>query len=244
MGHVDHPGRHQRLEHGGVAQASPGLLEVGHGGVGQLAHPVHPGTDQVAQPRQVLARVAPPLRQHVGAQPQRDRGVAGQVPGVEQPEGDADVAGRGAGHLVERAHRVVEPDVGVPQRVEHLLGHLAELHRRVVDDDHVEVGVRRQLASPVAAHGHQRDAGVLTPRDRVLEDPSAQGVGPLGPLLALGGGHGSLQSGVASGQCSGAGVRRQRCARATRARAHRLSRVRPPRSRGPRCGRGRRCRSG
>ena len=38
VGHVDQPGRHQRLEHGGVAQPALGLLEVGHRDVGELAH--------------------------------------------------------------------------------------------------------------------------------------------------------------------------------------------------------------
>ena len=50
--------------------------------------------DQLPQRGQLVAGVAAPVREQVGAQPQGQRRVAGQVPGVEQPERDPRV-GRG-----------------------------------------------------------------------------------------------------------------------------------------------------
>ena len=59
--HVDQPGRDQRLEHGRVAQAALGLLDVGHREVRELADQVVPVADQVVQRGQPVARRTPPV---------------------------------------------------------------------------------------------------------------------------------------------------------------------------------------
>ncbi len=153
---VDQPGGHQGLEHGRVAQAALGLLQVRHGEVGQLADQPVPVAHQPMQLRQAVPRRAPPLREHRGAQPEGEVGVAGEVPNVEQPGGDPHVLARGRHHLRQRAHGVVELRPGVPDRVPHLLPDLAEIDLLVVDENHVEVGVRRQLGPPVAPDRDQR----------------------------------------------------------------------------------------
>ena len=124
---VDQPGRDQRLEHGRVADPALGLLEVGHRLVRELAHQVVPRADELVQLRQPLAGVPAPLREHGGAQPKGEVGVAGQVPHVEQAGGDPQVGLGGRDHLGQRPHRVVDVRAGVPQRVPELLGDPAQL---------------------------------------------------------------------------------------------------------------------
>ena len=127
---VDQPGGDQRLEDARVAQAALGLLEVGHRHVRELAHQLVPGLDQLAQLGQPVLRGPPPVGEHLGAQPQRQVRVAGEVPQVEQAEGDAQVARRGLEHAAERADGVVELGARVPERVPDLLGARAPARRR------------------------------------------------------------------------------------------------------------------
>ncbi len=90
-GHVDQPGRLERLEHRGVAQAALGLLDVGHRDVGELPDDLVALVHQLAQRGEPVARLAPPRGEHGGAQPQGQVGVAGQVPDVEQAQRDLEV---------------------------------------------------------------------------------------------------------------------------------------------------------
>ena len=94
----------------------------------ELAHPLPAAADQLAQRGQLVAGVAPPVREQVGAQPQGQRRVAGEVPGVEQAERDPGVGAGRVGDLRERPHRVVEVRAGVPERVPDLLGDPAHPH--------------------------------------------------------------------------------------------------------------------
>jgi hypothetical protein len=187
--YVDQPGGHQRLEDGGIAQPALGLLQVRHREMRQLADQAVPVAHQPMQLGQPLPRRAPPLRQHRRAQPQREVGVAGEVPHVEQPGGDPDVGTRGRNHLRQRAHGVVELRAGVPDRVPHLLPELAELDDLVVHQHHVEVAVRRQLGPPVAPDRDQRRAD-LEPAAAVVRR-RAELVRLRGAGGSVGGGHGA-----------------------------------------------------
>ena len=157
---VDQPGGDQCLEHAGVAQSALGLLEVGHRHVRELAHQLVPGLDQLAQLGQPVLRGPPPVGEHLGAQPQGQVRVAGEVPQVEQAEGDAQVGHRGLEHAAEGADGVVELGPGVPERVPDLLGPRPQLDAVVAHQHDVEVRVRRQLGPPVPADRDQRGPGV------------------------------------------------------------------------------------
>ena len=160
--HVDQPGRDQRLEHGRVAQPALGLLEVGHRQRARARPSARAAPATSA--RSAGSRSRASRRQCasiVGAQPQGQVRVAGEVPHVEQPERDPQVGVRlrrvisGACAPSGRASRR-SPTAGTrparPPRRRSTLG--------VVDQHHVEVGVRRQLAPPVAADGDQRAPGL------------------------------------------------------------------------------------
>ena len=75
----------------------------------------------------------------------------GQVPQVEHPQRDPEVVTGGRHGLGERPDRVVEVGTGVPQRVPHLLRQRPGVDGVVVDQHHVEVGVRREVAAAVPA---------------------------------------------------------------------------------------------
>ena len=180
---VDQPGGDQRLEDGGVAQAAFGLLDVGHRDVRQLAHQLVPGVDEAAQLGQPVLGGPSPVGEHLAPQPQGQVRVAGEVPEVEQPQGDTEVGRRGVEHPARGAHRVVELGPRVPERVPDLLGARPQVDAVVPHQHDVEVGVRRQLGPPVPADRHQRHALLRQPgRD---EGRRAPGVGGLRAGLAL-----------------------------------------------------------
>ena len=223
VGYVDQPARHQRLEHGGVAQPADRLLQVGDGRVRQLAGLATPLGDQLAQLLEPGAGVATPLVQHGGAQPQGQVGVTGQVAGVEHPGRHPEVRGSLVEHLLDAAHRVVDVRAGVPERVPDLARPLPHLDLVVVHEHDVEVAERRQLLAAVAAHRHQGHTRLGAARS--LERIGTQPVGRTRAFRALGGGHG----------CS-AGLR-QRTRRGRRCGPARRSRSGRPTPCRRRCGR-------
>ena len=183
---VDEPAGLDRLEHARVAQAALGLLHVGHRGVRELAGDVVALAGQRLELGQPRARLAPPVGEHRGAQPQREARVAREVAYVEEPQRDPQVA-RGVDDLAHRAHRVVEPAPGVPQRVPERAAELAQVDAVLVDEHHVEVGVGRELAAPVAADRDQGHPGGGPCGGGVRL--AAELVGRGGPGLALCCGH-------------------------------------------------------
>ncbi len=91
----------------------------------QVGAPGH----QLVQLGQPLTRIASPLVEQRRAQSQGQVGVAGQVPGVEQPERHPRI---GRGLLVglgRGAHRVVDVGSGVPQRVPEARGPVCPARR-------------------------------------------------------------------------------------------------------------------
>ena len=193
-------GLHHGDQGGDVAQAAVGLLQVGLeqeadvavGGVA-LGHLF----GQHAEPRWLLADppVTGPLQDGLG-----HLGLATDDPGVEQAEGHPQVLGRHVEDLGRLAHAVVEGDPLVPHRVPDAVGGGRDVLPALVDQHHVEVAERAELAPSVAADGHQGHApGVaagrlveqagepLVGRRRVgpAEGVPSQ-VGPVDQLLASG----------------------------------------------------------
>ena len=86
-----------------------------------------------------------------------DLGLAPHEPAVEQAERDPDVLGRRAEDLGGTAHRVVEVDPLVPDRVPDGVGDLPDVPVSVVDEHHIEVAVRAEGTPPVAPHSHESE---------------------------------------------------------------------------------------
>ena len=103
------------------------------------------------------------MRRHwstaAGDEPCGQRRVAGDVPGVEQPERDLDVVVGDGQRLGQRADGVVQAQPGVPDRVPEAGGELVHAGHAGVQQDEVEVAVRGALPPAEAADGDQRDAG-------------------------------------------------------------------------------------
>ena len=171
---VGQPRRGQRPQHGHVAQAAPGLLQVRLEGLGQVAVagvPLLDGLDQLGQP---LAGVAAPVvRQRWPGWRSTTSGSPATQVRSSRPDRRGQVAGGDAAALGHGADAVVEPDAGVPDRVPEPVGELGDLRggegAPVVQQDEVEVAERPGLAAGEAADGRERDA---------LDPAAPGGLGP------------------------------------------------------------------
>ena len=99
-----------------VAQAAPGLLQVGLEQEGELAEALLALGRQGAQLRQPGAGPRPPVLERPLAQPGAQPGIAGDGPRVEQPEGHLEVGRRdrlaSAGVRTEWSRRTPESQTG------------------------------------------------------------------------------------------------------------------------------------
>jgi hypothetical protein len=144
-------------QHLSLAQAAVGLLEVGFEQEGQLADLAGPPAAQVAQLRQQAGGGRAPAAEGRRPEPRGELGVAGDQPGVEQAEPGLDVGGGDRDRLGDRAHRVVQPQAGVPHGVPEGVGERGDLGTPVVDQHEVQVAEGRRLAPAQAADGDQRE---------------------------------------------------------------------------------------
>ena len=103
-----------------------------------------------------------PLPPRPADQQRRQVGVAGDVPRLEHRQPGRDVLAGDLERLRHGPHAVVEPNVGVPQRVPQQLGDLADdLGGHVVVQQHqIEIGVRQHLAAAEPTGGDDREATV------------------------------------------------------------------------------------
>ena len=224
MGSIGDPGGGNRAQDRQVAQSAVGLLDVGLQQVRQLTVAGRPLADGGLQVRQAPGRQRPPVGEHGGLQGRRGRLVTGHRPGIQESEHDLDVGGGHATGLGDRAHRVVQPEPGVPDRVPEPVGDLGD-RAPGVQQDEVQVAAGTQLTPAVAAHGHEccpglRGAGGLEQlrqplvgqgRQRLArltarpalggEEVGAGGQEPVaGRELGRGGGHGVLSGNGGSGE--------------------------------------------
>ncbi len=141
-----------------VAQPAVRLFQVGLEQKGDVTVGAVTLLDLGGEDRKPLAGAPPPLRPGFGQHGIGDRCVAGYHPAVEEAELGPEIV---AGHLEDfrrPAHRVVELDPLVPHRVPDGVGDLGDVAPAGVDEHHVEVAERRQLAPSVPTHGDQRQA--------------------------------------------------------------------------------------
>ncbi len=102
---------------------------------------------------------------------------------VEQAEDRLEILLGHADRFIRGTDRVVEADAGVPDRVPDLVGQGADVAAPGVDDDQIEIGVRRRFAPAEPADRDQRQpvrpvraVGEGQPGEQ-LAQPSVVGVG-------------------------------------------------------------------
>lgn len=161
---VGEPGGGDGAQRGGVAQAAAGLLEVGFEEELQLALALGALGAQLLEFGETFRRLVAPVGEDGRAQSCGEAEVAGEVPGVQQPELDLEVLARGLACLGGRTDGVVEVEAEVPDRIPDAVGqggHRAGIGAAVVQEQQVEVAARGELAAAVAADGDERDAAQL-----------------------------------------------------------------------------------
>src|SRR5674536_188701 len=82
------------------------------------------------------------------------------MPDVEQAEGGLEIGGRDRYRLADRAHRVVQPDAGVPDGVPQPVGQGPDVTATAIDQHQVEVAAGSGFPPAVPADRDQRDPGL------------------------------------------------------------------------------------
>ena len=151
----------QRLH---VAEPAVAVLEVGLEEEGDIAG-LGPSLDHLrAQGVEPAPTVAAPAGAALRRQPGRQLLVAGQVADAQRRRRRVEVVAGEGELVVERPHGMAELEPGVPQRVPQRRRRLADpADLAVVDEEHVDVALRRQLATAVAADGDEGHRRALAP---------------------------------------------------------------------------------
>ena len=154
------PRRRDRLDGVHVPLPAARLLQIRLEQVGELA--VEPGAllVQRLQLGQPGPGVGPPVLERALAEPRRQVRVARDVPGVQQPEGDLEIAAGHPSGLRHGPHGVVEPRARVPDRVPDPVGDPGDAVSAVVQHQHVEIAAGEQFLAAVAADRDQGHAGL------------------------------------------------------------------------------------
>ena len=163
-GPVDQLRRGERVEQLDVAQTPVAVLEVGLDAVRDLARALparRRGGDEVVE---AVPDARAPRLAGRGGQALGEVRVAREVADLEQAQRHPQVGGGDLDGLAHRAHRVVQPDPGVPERVPERVRDAGDAllvpppAAPVVHEDEVEIGVRRELPAPESTDRHQRRA--------------------------------------------------------------------------------------
>ncbi len=123
--HAGQDGHHpsERTQQAQVPLAAPGLLEVRFEQEGQVAEAVVAGPGGLVDGRKPAPGPGRPLLEDPAEDGVGQIGVAGDPPGVEQPEGHLDVGVHGGADLLGGPHAVVQVQPGVPDRIPDGVGH-------------------------------------------------------------------------------------------------------------------------
>ena len=179
---VGEPARGQGAQRDRVAQAAAGLLEVGFEQVGELAEARGALGEGVQDLRQAPAGPGAPVVEQVPAGAGHQAAVAGEDAQVEQPGAGGEVGGGDLAALLRGAHRVVQAQALVPQRVPDPVGEgrdvVAAQAPAVVQQDEVDVAGGAAVAAGQRADAGQRHpGGVVQQAGRDLGE-RGQGLGP------------------------------------------------------------------
>jgi hypothetical protein len=124
------------------------------------------GRGELLELRHQPHRGAPPLVAGGGDQLAGQVRIAGDVPGVEQAERDLDVVVRDGERLGQRADRVVQAQLGVPDRVPERGRDPVDPGLAVVQQHEIQVAVRRAVLPAQAADRDQADPGQVAGEHR------------------------------------------------------------------------------
>src|SRR3984957_15320471 len=154
------PGGGDRLDGVHVPLPAARLLQIRLEQVGELAVEPGPLLVQPLELGQPGPGVGPPVLERALAEPRRQVRVARDVPGVQQPEGDLEIAPGHPPGLRHGPHGVIEPGARVPDRVPDPVGDPGDAVPAVVQHQHVEVAAGEQFLAAVAADRDQGHAGL------------------------------------------------------------------------------------
>ena len=160
-------GDRQRVEQLHIAQPTAAGLEVGLGAMCDLAAALPACFGVFDEFVEARSDSGAPLPTRTTDQQRRQIGVARDVAHLEHRQAGRDVLTGDLERLGNGSHAVVEPNVGVPQRVPQLFGDVADhvLALIVVQQHQVEVGVRQQFPPAEAAGGDDGEATGLGDSD-------------------------------------------------------------------------------
>ena len=152
----------QRLD---VAQPAVAVLEVGLEQERDVAGLGAPLDHLRAQRVEPAPAVAAPAGEPLGGQPGRQLLVAREVTGAQRGGRRVEVVAGEAELVVERAHGVAELQTGVPERVPERRRRLVDApDLAVVEEEHVDVALRGELAAAVATDGDEGHRRTLPTR--------------------------------------------------------------------------------
>src|SRR5271166_6134908 len=117
------------------------------------------------------------LRQNLAVQPREECRVTGQKAAVEQRDGELDIVLVEARAVVERARGRTDTQADVPHLLAdapHWLLHVAAQRFVLRQKKQVNIGMRKQSASPEAAQRDQREAGAVAAGNMLLPEVNGQ----------------------------------------------------------------------
>ena len=160
-----------------------GLLQIGLEEKGDVAVGAMALVDLFGQDGEPLSGPGAPQVEGPGQKGRHHVGIPGHRAAVEQAELGPEVLGGDLQDLGRPADRVVEAHALVPDRVPDGVGDGADVAPTLVDEDHVEVAARAQLAAAVAADRHQGEVAEISVGGMV-EEPGQPAVGDPGQGMA------------------------------------------------------------
>ena len=156
MGDVCDPRCGDRPQHRCLPKAAVGFLEIRFEQGRELPESLAPNIDEGPKIGHATRGHRPPVREDTRLQLLRDSLVTSHDPGIEHSEEHLHVVTRHAPCLAHRAHAVIEPEAGVPDRVPQAVRCPRCASRvRAVKENEIEVAARNQLHAPVTSDGDE-----------------------------------------------------------------------------------------
>ena len=168
-----------------VTEAAAALLQVGLDVECDLPGLGVPPRHPVAELCQPVAGTALPRRAGAIRQARRQRGIAGDVAGVQQRGGGVEILCGQAQGLLRRGDAVAEVQPLRPDRVPDRIGDRRHAGMGVVEEHDVDVAARGKLGAPVAPERNERQPGRLAERG-LFEELSEPGIDQAGMRPAPG----------------------------------------------------------
>ena len=175
----------QRMD---IPEAPAALLQVRLEQEGCLAGLLMAGGNARCEHGEPVSPPGTPVGRDDAEQVRGQRCIPGKVPGREQRGCGVEVIGRQLLGLLDGTDGVAEFDLvrplgGIPDRVPEPLRDLSDCLGAVVQQQHIEVAVRRKFAAAVTAGSHESET-TLDPGSCRLEEPDQPLVGGIGQRTA------------------------------------------------------------